>query len=102
MDKQLALWHNHTDYSNLSFKDSINGVEEIIDRALELGLGGLGITEHGNLSSHVRASQYLSKLKNEVDKQLKDSPYNVLLLQKKDVLDKFRLGLGIESYLVDR
>lgn len=102
MAKELALWHNHTDYSNLSFKDSINGVEEIIDRALELDLGGLGITEHGNLSSHVRAIQYLDKLKSKVNKELESDPYNFSLLQKKNKLDNFRLGLGIECYLVDR
>ena len=35
--------HNHTKYSNIRLIDSINHPEDLIDKAIELGLSGLAI-----------------------------------------------------------
>lgn len=97
-----AGWHNHSDKSNHENKDSIIRVEEMIDLALEMGHTGVGLTDHGVLSNHVKAIKYLEKLKKDVNKKLEKEPFNVLLLQRKEQLDNFKLGLGTEIYLVNK
>lgn len=97
-----AGWHNHTDKSNHENRDSIIPVEELIDIALELGHTGVGVTDHGVLSSHVRAIKHLDKLKKDVSKKLEKDPFNVLLLDRKEKLENFKLGLGTEIYLVNK
>lgn len=74
--------HNHTDYSSIRLLDSINKTKDLIDRAIELGLSGVCITDHEVLSSHVEAIRYYKGL-------------------PKDVRDNFTLGLGDEIYLID-
>lgn len=71
--------HNHTDYSSIRLIDSINRVEPLIDRAIELGLSGICITEHEALCSHVQAIQHMKEVGNQ----------------------DFKLGLGDEIYLVN-
>jgi DNA polymerase-3 subunit alpha len=95
-------WHGHTDASNHNNRDSIIKTEQMIDIALELGHSGVGITDHAILSNHIKAIKHLDKLRKEVDEKLKKEPFNVLLLQQKDKLDKFKLGLGCEIYLVNK
>ena len=95
-------WHGHTDASNHNNRDSIIKVKQMIDTALELGHSGVGITDHAVLSNHVKAIKYLKELKKDIDKKLEKDPYNVLLLQRKDKLDNFKLGLGCEIYLVNK
>lgn len=95
-------WHGHTDASNHNNRDSIIKVEQMIDVALELGHSGVGISDHAVLSSHVKAIKYLRKLRKEVNEKLEKDPHNVLLLQRKDQLDNFKLGLGCEIYLVNK
>ena len=97
-----AGWHNHTDKSNHENRDSIIPVEQLIDIALELGHTGVGITDHGVLSSHVKAIRHLDKLKKDIDKKLEKDPYNILLLQEKEKIENFKLGLGTEIYLVNK
>ena len=72
--------HAHTDFSNLRLLDCINTVERLVDRAVELGLSGIAITDHEAVSAHVRANQYHQKI-------LKEHP-------------DFKLALGNEIYLV--
>lgn len=74
--------HNHTMYSNLRLLDCINKPSRLLDRALELNLNGLAITDHACLSSHVEIQQYYDKLKSQ-DKIPSD----------------FKLILGDEIYL---
>lgn len=97
-----AGWHNHTDKSNHENRDSIIRVEELIDIALELGHTGVGLTDHAVLSNHIKAINYLEKLKKKVNEKLEKSPYNVLFLEQKNRLDNFKLGLGTEIYLVNK
>lgn len=95
-----ADWHTHTHRSNLFCRDSTNFESDLIDRALELGLGGIGITDHGNLSAHISCIKHLKKLKSNINKEIEKDPFNTLLLDKKDKIDNFKLGLGCEIYLV--
>ncbi len=76
--------HNHTDYSNLRLTDSTNKVQDLIDRAIELGLSGLAITDHEVLASHVK-----------VDKYRKD------LIEDGIIDDDFIIAFGDEIYLVN-
>lgn len=57
--------HNHTDYSNFRLRDSINQVETLIDRALQLGHSVVGITEHETIASSIRVEKYWNKIKKE-------------------------------------
>jgi len=77
--------HNHTSYSNASrgFPDSINRIEDLVDRAMEIGLTGMSITEHECLSSHYKLLSYRDKLQNE------------------DKLGDFTIALGDEIYLTE-
>lgn len=72
--------HNHTYFSNLRGLDALSSPEQLIDRAVEIGLAGLAITEHGCVSSHVRANEYGQ----EVQKEHPD----------------FKVALGEEQYLI--
>lgn len=54
--------HNHSDYSNVRGLDSINTLEEIISKALELNFTGIAITDHDILSGHIKATQIYEKL----------------------------------------
>lgn len=76
--------HNHTDYSNLRLLDSTNKVEELIDRAIELGLTGVAITDHEVLSSHVKANKYRKKL-----------------IENEIIDEDFVIAFGDEIYLVE-
>lgn len=55
--------HNHTDYSNLRLRDSINKLPDLIDRAIELGHTVVGITEHETTSNSIKAEKYYRKIK---------------------------------------
>lgn len=71
--------HLHTMYSNTKFVDAINKPKELIDRAIELGLKGIAITDHSGLGAHVVANQYAQ----QVQEQYPD----------------FKVALGEEGYL---
>ena len=73
--------HSHTHYSNIRLLDSINKPKDLINRALEIGLTGICITDHECLSSSIEVNIYAQEL-------LKDNP-------------NFKIGLGNEIYLID-
>lgn len=54
--------HNHTMYSNLRLIDCINKPKDLIDKAIQLGLSGLAITDHEALCSHIEVNQYAQKI----------------------------------------
>lgn len=56
--------HNHSDYSNpsLGFSDSICKVSGLIQRAYDIGLQGVTITDHESLSSFVEALNYYESM----------------------------------------
>ena len=72
--------HNHTMYSNIRLLDCINRPKDLIDKAIELGLSGIAITDHECLSAHMEVNQYAQEI-------IKDNP-------------DFKLALGNEIYLV--
>ena len=80
MNKRFEV-HSHTHYSNLRLLDCINRPKDLINRAIELGLAGIAITDHECLSSHPEINFY----QNEVQKEHPD----------------FKIGLGNEIYLVN-
>ena len=73
--------HTHTEYSNLRMLDSTNKLQKVIDKAIELGLNGIAITDHDSLSGHIKAIQRQKKLKEQGS--------------------NFKIILGNEIYLVD-
>lgn len=54
--------HNHTHYSNLRLIDCINKPKDLIDKAIQLGLSGIAITDHEALSAHIEVNQYMNKI----------------------------------------
>ena len=54
--------HLHTDLSNIRLKDSIVKVEKAIDRAIEMKLSGIAITDHACLSAHVFAEKHIKQI----------------------------------------
>ncbi len=56
--------HNHTDMSNalLGFPDVICKIPDLIQRAYDLGLNGISISEHEGISSHIKALDYYEKM----------------------------------------
>ena len=54
--------HSHTEYSNLRLKDCKIKVEDLIDKAIEMGLSGIAITDHECLSAAPRANFYSEKI----------------------------------------
>ena len=73
--------HNHTMYSNIRLLDCINRPKDLIDKAIELGLSGIAITDHECLSAHMEVNQYAKKLR--------------------ETNPDFTVALGNEVYLVD-
>lgn len=73
--------HCHTEYSNLRLLDSVIKPKRLIDRAIELGLSGIAITDHEALCGHVVANKYAQ----EIQKEHPD----------------FKIALGNEIYLTD-
>lgn len=74
--------HNHTMYSNIRLLDCINRPKDLIDKAIELGLSGIAITDHECLSAHMEVNQYAKKIKEKHP--------------------DFKIVLGNEVYLVDK
>lgn len=82
MYKSYFSSHNHSEYTNaiLGFPDSVCKLTDLIQRAYDLGLNGIAITEHEGVSSHIQALKYY-------DNMTKDRP--------------FTLALGNEIYLME-
>lgn len=73
--------HTHTMYSNVRLLDCINRPEQLIDRAIEIGLKGIAITDHELLGAHV----VIDKYEKEIQKTHPD----------------FKVAKGNEIYLTD-
>lgn len=73
--------HSHTEYSNIRLLDCINKPKALIDKAIELGLSGIAITDHECLSSHMEVNQYAKSLQ--------------------ETNPDFTIALGNEIYLTD-
>ena len=73
--------HNHTEYSNLRLLDCINKPEDLINKALEMGLNGIAITDHEALCAHMIVNKIAKKYQTEHP--------------------EFTIALGNEIYLTD-
>ena len=73
--------HAHTCYSNIRLIDCINRPKDLIDRAIEIGLEGMSITDHEALCAHMIVNKYAKELKEKYP--------------------NFRIALGNEIYLTE-
>ena len=73
--------HLHSEFSNIRLLDAITRITSAVDYALQIGLKGICITDHGCVSGWIKANQIQQKL----------------LAEGSD----FKIGLGEEGYLVD-
>lgn len=73
--------HNHTMYSNIRLLDCINRPDKLIEKAFEMGLSGIAITDHECLSGHMEINQFMKKFREEHP--------------------DFTVGLGNEIYLTN-
>jgi len=73
--------HSHTMYSNIRLLDSINKPTTLIDRAIEIGLAGIAITDHEALCCHVEVNTYAQSIKEKYP--------------------NFKIALGNEIYLTN-
>ena len=71
--------HAHDHYSNLRLLDCINRPKDLVNRAIELGLSGIAITNHDTVASHMELNLY----QQEIQKEHPD----------------FKIALGNEIYL---
>ena len=55
--------HNHSEYSNLRLRDSINRTKELMNYALELGHEVIAITEHESISNALKIEKEYNKIK---------------------------------------
>lgn len=60
-----ASLHNHTMYSNLRLRDSINVTEDLIKYAIELGHSGIAITEHETIANAIEVEECYEKIKKD-------------------------------------
>lgn len=81
MSKKWFNCHNHTEYSNLRLLDSTNHPKDLINKAIELGLSGICITDHEALCAHVEINKIATELR--------------------ETNPDFVIGLGNEIYLTD-
>ena len=54
--------HSHTHYSNLRLIDCINKPKDLVDKAIEIGLKGICITDHECLSPSIELNIYQKKI----------------------------------------
>lgn len=73
--------HSHTHFSNLRLLDCICKPKELVDRAIDLGLSGIAITDHECLSAHMELNLYSEKIREKHP--------------------DFKIALGNEIYLVE-
>lgn len=57
--------HSHTEFSNLRLLDCINKPKNLINRAIELGLKGIAITDHECLSAAPQINFYQEEIEEE-------------------------------------
>ena len=74
--------HNHSMYSNIRLLDCINRPKDLINKAIELGLSGIALTDHECLSGHMEVNQYAKEIKEKYP--------------------DFKIALGNEVYLIDK
>ncbi len=57
--------HSHLHFSNLRLLDCINRPKDLINRAIELGLAGICITDHETLAASMEVNKYAKEIQKE-------------------------------------
>lgn len=96
MRKYPGSLHNHTDYSNLRLRDSINKIEDLLNYADELDQEVIAITEHETISNSIKVEEAYNKLKKKGSK-LKVILGNEIYLCR-DGLNKDNFVKGQDKY----
>lgn len=81
--------HSHSQFSNVRLLDATIKEDQMIDKAIELGMAGIALTDHEILSGHLRAQKHLAKRRKAAETE-----------EEKERLNNFKLVLGNEIYLV--
>lgn len=71
--------HTHSHYSNLRLPDAINTPQKLVDRAYEIGLAGIALTDHEALGGHVELDKLKTKYA-EIDPNFKIAHGNEIYL----------------------
>ena len=61
MEQYYGGLHNHTEYSNLRLRDSINKIDDMLNYAEELGHKVIGFTDHETVSSWIKIEKAAKK-----------------------------------------
>ena len=113
MGKDRIDIHNHTRYSNIRLIDALATPEQLIDRAIEIGLKGIAITDHEFLGSHIKANKKALEIKEEhpdfkvilgneiylVDSRPSNDHYHFILLAKDAIGHKQLRKLSTRAWL---
>lgn len=106
--------HAHSHYSNLRLLDATIRPRKLVDRAIELGLAGVALTDHETLSGHAEINAYAQELKethpdfkvilgNEIylcnDRSMGQEYYHFILLSKNAVGHKALRELSSNAWL---
>ena len=62
MSRRMEL-HSHSMYSNIRLLDSINRPDKLIERAQEIGLAGIALTDHEALCAHIEVNKIAASLR---------------------------------------
>ncbi|HAU85118.1 MAG TPA: hypothetical protein DCW90_06345 [Lachnospiraceae bacterium] len=94
MNNIYTITHCHTDFSNGTTNiDSVSKYQQYVDRAVELGMKAIAITEHGNIFGWVKKKEYIESkglkyihgvemyLTKSLDKKVRDN-YHICLYAK--------------------
>lgn len=106
--------HSHSHFSNLRLLDATIRPKELVDRAIELGLAGVALTDHETLSGHMEINDYAQEvlkehpdfkviLGNEIylcnDRSMGQEYYHFILLAKNALGHKALRELSSNSWL---
>ena len=48
--------HSHSEFSNIRLLDCINKIPNLVQRAREIGLKGIALTDHETVAGHMQAN----------------------------------------------
>ena len=91
-----ASLHNHSDYSNIRIRDSINKISELVEYANELGYKAIATTEHDFTGQYIKFQEAIQKIK-EKNPDFKGILGNEIYLVRNG-LNKDNFKTGIDKY----
>ena len=91
-----ASLHNHSDFSNIRIRDSINKISELVEYANELGHKAIATTEHDFTGQYIKFQEAIQKVK-EKNPNFKGILGNEIYLVRNG-LNKDNFKAGIDRY----